>query len=125
MFAIDNTRRIRAKNIILLLAKTNNSKIEKQPWEGVNLQYCFNSPRMMKFAIALSVWASLGLLATASIYPEGEDKESWDARINAKIDRIHKRNVQLSIDIPEELRGASLRLRVNQTKTPVPFGKHA
>ena len=62
------------------------------------------------------------MAVSASIYPDGEDKESWDARINAKIEKNHKRDVRLTIDLPEELRGQNLRLRVNQTRTPVPFG---
>ena len=68
-------------------------------------------------------------LSQASIYPEGEDKESWDARINGKIDKLHKRDITLKVMLNEnELlrsQAGNLRLRVNQTKTPIPFGKSA
>ena len=66
-------------------------------------------------------------LSQASIYPDGEDKESWDARINAKIDELHKRDVTLKVALStDELvksQAGKLRLRVNQTRTPIPFGK--
>ena len=65
--------------------------------------------------------------AYASIYPDGEDKETWDARINAKIDQIHKRDVTISITLtPDELtrnQAGNLRLRVNQSRNAFPFGK--
>ena len=79
---------------------------------------------MRTFFLAISALA-LAVSVTASIYPDGEDKAAWDARINAKIDKLHKRDVRLSVELPEELRGHqnNLRLRINQTRTPVPFGK--
>ena len=63
----------------------------------------------------------------ASIYPEGEDKETWDARINAKIDKLHKRDVTLTValsnDEVSKYQNGNLKLRFNQTRTPIPFGK--
>ena len=72
----------------------------------------------------LFVFAAILALASASIYPEGEDKAAWDARINAKIDKLHKRDVTLKVQVPEELRGQKLGLRVHQTRTPIPFGSN-
>ena len=73
------------------------------------------------------VWALLISCSLGSIYPEGEDKAAWDARINANIDKLHKRDVTLSIaltsDEVSKILGGKLRLRVNQTKTPIPLGK--
>ena len=62
-----------------------------------------------------------------SIYPEGEDKAAWDARINAKIDQLHKRdvnvNVALTADELAKVQNGKLRLSVYQIRTPIPFGK--
>ena len=76
--------------------------------------------------IALLV-ALLISYACASIYPDGEDKEAWDARINGKIDKLHKRDVTLLVTLTDDEvskhHSQGLRLRVNQTRTPIPFGK--
>ena len=76
------------------------------------------------------LFALLGLLVfssgQASIYPEGEDKEAWDARINGQIDALHKRDVTVKVALTQEelakYKTGKLRLRVNQTKTSIPFG---
>ena len=63
---------------------------------------------------------------SSSIYPEGEDKASWDARINAKIDQLHKRDVTISVALTDDevakAQVGKIQLRVNQTRTPIPFG---
>lgn len=92
--------------------------------------FCLLTVFKMRQAIGLSTvlrLLSLFAIAQASIYPEGEDKESWDARINAKIDQLHKRDATLKVTLNrDELQKhqlGKLRLRLNQTRTPIPFGK--
>lgn len=70
----------------------------------------------------LLVVSAVVCLAVASIYPEGETKEEWDARINAKIDKRHKRDVTFKIPLSEKLRGQNLRLRVDHTRQTFPMG---
>ena len=74
----------------------------------------------------------VGLLALSfcqgSIYPAGEDKEAWDARINGQIDTLHKRDVTVKVALTQEElvkhKAGKLRLRVNQTASPIPFGTY-
>ena len=66
---------------------------------------------------------SLVCLVSGSIYPDGEAKEEWDARINAKIERRHKRDVTVKIPLSQNRWGQKLRLRVNQTAQSFPMGK--
>ena len=71
-------------------------------------------------------WALLISCSYASIYPEGEDKEAWDTRINGKIDKLHKRDVVVKVSLTSDevskYQSGKLRLRVNQTRTPIPMG---
>ena len=67
---------------------------------------------------------SLVCLVSGSIYPDGETKEEWDARINAKIERRHKRDVTVKIPLSQDRWGQKLRLRVNQTAQSFPMGKY-
>ena len=67
---------------------------------------------------------SLLNVITASIYPHGETKEQWDARINAKIEKRHKRLVTLKIPLSAHRQGQQLRLRVVQTAHTFPLGMH-
>ena len=62
-------------------------------------------------------------LALGSIYPEGETKEQWDARIDANIDRVRKNDVTITIPLGEERWGQRFSLRVNQTRQSFPLGK--
>ena len=86
----------------------------------------------LKMGVRHQAIALIGIIVVisgcqGSIYPDGEDKAAWDARINAKIDTLHKRDVNIEVDLSaDELAKAQvgkLRLRVNQTRTPIPFGK--
>ena len=69
-------------------------------------------------------FVSLLNVVTASIYPDGETKEQWDARINAKIEKRRKRMVTLKIPLSAHRQGQQLRLRVVQTAQTFPLGKH-
>ena len=62
-------------------------------------------------------------LSQASIYPEGETKEEWDARINANIDKVRKNDVTFKIPLDGDLKGRKFKLQVNQTRQSIPLGK--
>ena len=80
----------------------------------------------LKQHLIVLVFTILFVNCYGSIYPEGEDKESWDARINTNIDRLHKRNVKLRLLLTDDeffhWQAGTLRLSVNQTRSPISFG---
>ena len=74
------------------------------------------------------MWSSLYFISAlpfvlCSIYPDGETKEQWDARINAKIDKRHKRNVEIRLPLPDDWNGENIELTINQTRQSFPMGK--
>ena len=72
----------------------------------------------MRLVLALSIIS----LTTASIYPPGETKQQWDARINRNIDRRHKRTVTVKMPLSKKWRGKKLKLLVRQTAQTFPLG---
>ena len=78
------------------------------------------SRQKMKILVILSV---AFCLVSGSIYPDGETKEQWDARINAKIEKRHMRDVTVKIPLAKSKWGQNLKLRVKQTAQSFPMGK--
>ena len=74
----------------------------------------------MKILVILSV---AFCLVSGSIYPDGETKEQWDARINAKVEKRHMRDVPVKIPLARSRWGPNFKLRVNQTAPSFPMGK--
>ncbi|XP_059087514.1 anti-sigma-I factor RsgI6-like [Tigriopus californicus] len=77
----------------------------------------------MKQVLSALLFLSVVSLAWSSIFPEGETEEQWNQRIQAKIDKNRKSNVQVKVTLPEHLQGLkNLKLQVNNTKASFPLG---